>query len=102
MENQFKQKELSQEQQDWIASEAIFRQESLTNMIEAQVEAIEAQTLAIYAQTNALLKLSTNVGEMVGELMTLNQRFAPCDFTQWNITEAITNLCANIEELTKK
>ena len=103
MENQFKQKEFTPEVKQWIAEqEEISRREALTHAIEAQMEAIEAQTLAIYAQTNALLNLSTNVGEMVGELMTLNERFAPCDFTQWNITEAITNLSSNIENLTKK
>ena len=102
MENQFKQTEFTPEVKQWIAEQdAIMRQESLTYAIEAQVEAIEAQTAAIQAQTAALQALSTRFDDVVGSLDDLSQRFAPCDFTRWNIAEALANLALTLDQMNK-
>ena len=103
MENQFKKTEMSPEQQKWVnEQDEISRREALTYVMESQVEAIEAQTKAIEAQTEMMLRFINVVDDLTSEVSTLNERFAPCDFTRWSITECLSNLSATLEQLNSK
>ena len=68
---EFKQKPFTPEQQQWIAEqETISRQERLTSAIE----------------------------DLTAEISTLNERLAPCDFTNWPLSMCISNLVAVLEK----
>lgn len=90
---EFKSKPFTPEMQEWIAAEeAISRQENLNYAIEAQTAAIEAQTAAIIAQTKANERLAQANQDLASEIFTLNERLAPCDFTNWPLSMCISNL----------
>lgn len=97
---EFNNKRMTPEIQEWIAQQdAMSRQEATAHAIEAQTEAIEAQTEAMQAYTSALLastkaneRLAASNEDLASEISTLNERLAPCDFTQWRISECLSNL----------
>lgn len=68
---EFKKSQLTEEQQQWIAQQdQISRQERLAVAIE----------------------------ELTAEISTLNERLAPCDFTNWPLSMCISNLVAVLEK----
>lgn len=68
---EFKKSQLTEEQQQWIAQQdEISRQERLAVAIE----------------------------ELTAEISTLNERLAPCDFTNWPLSMCISNLVAVLEQ----
>lgn len=68
---EFKKSQLTEQQQQWIAQqEQISRQERLAVAIE----------------------------ELTAEISTLNERLAPCDFTNWPLSMCISNLVSVLEQ----
>ncbi len=96
---EFKSKPFTPEMQQWIAAEEeISRRENLTYAIEAQTAAIEAQTAAILAAVQVNKELASANDYLAGEISTLNERLAPCDFTNWPLSMCISNLVAVLEQ----
>lgn len=70
----------------------------MTESLQQIAEAIEKQTKAIEQQTKVNKLLAEHV-ETLAEKQTLADM--TCDFTQWNIVEAISNLSVSINQLNK-
>ena len=82
-------KPFTAEQQQWIAEQdAISRQESLTMALEEQTEAMKAQTRVL----EELMMQVKNLADVVDSKETVAD--LRCDFTGWNLVEAISNLAA--------
>jgi len=85
--NNYKQTQLSHEQLQWIAEQNdIDRQETL-------IEAINALTQSNYA-------LAQSNDDQTEALNTLNSKLI-CEFTGWNLTEALVNIVQTIKQQNK-
>ena len=86
----WKQTETPDNWKEWIASEdEISRQERLAYAIEEQAEATKRQTDMIEMLMMQVAKLNDTIESKPS---LADQR---CDFTGWNLTEAITNLATS-------
>ena len=70
----------------------------MADSLQQIAEAIEEQTKAIEQQTKVNMLLAQHLEDLTDKQTLADVK---CDFTQWNIVEAISNLSASIDQLNK-